>query len=222
MPLRKANINKNIIIINLLLYLVICLMPLDIKADDDKISNPEITDNSVKDQDNKIDAIKDALSRINRSKKVNKSYNFESLMFSSKELDDIDKIMNSKDDPKKTKVDKKSKEEKNIREIATFGKIYLSSILYLSNEKWLIWINGEKISSLDNSELNQIYITSVTADRVDLIWSMSPSKWRIILELPANAETPKLNELGQIEIKVSLKSHETYILKHDKIIKGKI
>lgn len=219
MPLRKANINKNFIITNLLLYLVICFMSFDIKAEDNKI-----TDNSVENQNNKIDAIKNALSKINRSKEVKKKYNFESLMFSEQELDDINNIMNDEEGSKKLKnhKNKKSKKEENIREIATFGKIYLSSILYLSNEKWLIWINGKKISSLGNSKLNEIYITAVTVDGVDLIWSMSPSKWRIISELPANATTPKLNELGQIEIKVSLKSNETYILKHNKVIRGKI
>lgn len=224
MPLRKGSISKNLIITNLFLYLVICFISFDIKAEDSKKNNPEITDDSVQNQNKKIDAIKNVLSKINKPKKIKKSYNFDSLMFSRKELDEIDKIMNAKEEVEKPEVHKKkkSKKEKNIREIATFGKIYLSSILYLSNERWLIWINGEKISSLDNSELNEIYITSVTADGVDLIWSMSPRKWRIISELPANSVTPKLNSLGQIEIKVSLKSHETYILKHDKIVKGKI
>ncbi|MDB2550243.1 hypothetical protein N9X24_00060 [Rickettsiales bacterium] len=170
-----------------------------------------------------LDAIKDTISKINKPAKAKKKYDFKSLMFSDSEISEVKKVLNSKKIAKKKKESKDgNKKVETMREITTFGKIYLSSILYLSKDTWSIWVNSNKISSRDNSESDEIYIKSVTPYKVELVWSFSPSKWRIISGLPSNAVTPRLNSLGQIEINISLKSNQTYILKHDKVVNGKI
>ncbi len=140
-------------------------------------------------------------------------------MFSEEELKNIQKVLKSKNVTKNKKPQNKSN---NIREIATFGKIYLSSILYLSEDKWSIWVNGNKLSSTNNIKSNDIYVESVAPYEVNLIWSLSPIKWRIISELPVNAKVPAVNDFGQVEFNIKLKSNQTYILKHDRVVNGKI
>lgn len=168
---------------------------------------------------NNIDTVKDAISKINKPKSAQKKYKFQSLMFSEEELKNIQKVLKSKNVTKKKKPQNKSN---NIREIATFGKIYLSSILYLSEDKWSIWVNGNKLSSTNNIKSNDIYVKSVAPYEVNLIWSLSPIKWRIISELPVNAKVPAVNDFGQVEFNIKLKSNQTYILKHDRVVNGKI
>lgn len=168
---------------------------------------------------NNIDTVKDAISKINKPKSAQKKYKFQSLMFSEEELKNIQKVLKSKNVTKKKKPQNKSN---NIREIATFGKIYLSSILYLSEDKWSIWVNGNKLSSTNNIKSNDIYVESVAPYEVNLIWSLSPIKWRIISELPVNAKVPAVNDFGQVEFNIKLKSNQTYILKHDRVVNGKI
>lgn len=168
---------------------------------------------------NNIDTVKDAISKINKPKSAQKKYKFQSLMFSEEELKNIQKVLKSKNVTKNKKPQNKSN---NIREIATFGKIYLSSILYLSEDKWSIWVNGNKLSSTNNIKSNDIYVESVAPYEVNLIWSLSPIKWRIISELPVNAKVPAVNDFGQVEFNIKLKSNQTYILKHDRVVNGKI
>lgn len=168
---------------------------------------------------NNIDTVKDAISKINKPKSAQKKYKFQSLMFSEEELKNIQKVLKSKNVTKKKTP---QNESNNIREIATFGKIYLSSILYLSEDKWSIWVNGNKLSSTNNIKSNDIYVESVAPYEVNLIWSLSPIKWRIISELPVNAKVPAVNDFGQVEFNIKLKSNQTYILKHDRVVNGKI
>ena len=165
-----------------------------------------------------IDTIKNVLSKINKptlSKK--KKYKFKSLMFSNKELGYIKETLNSADLVKATQ-----KKEVVIKEVAAFGKIYLSSILYLSDDNWSIWINGSKISSVNNVKGSDIFIASVNPHEADIVWSLSPRKWRIVSQLPLNIKTPPLNNFDQVEINIKLKSNQSYILKHDRIVNGKI
>jgi hypothetical protein len=179
----------------------------------------------AKDEEKKIDLdkIENVISKINKPSNNRKTkYKFKSLMFSNSEMANIKKILNSKEKPKEKEDKKEDKKIDNTREIRTFGKIYLSSILYLSKDAWSIWINNKKISSTNNSELNEIYINSVSPDKIGITWSLNPRKWRIISDLPQNTATPKLNKSGQVEIKFTLKSNQTYILKYDKVVNGKI
>lgn len=174
------------------------------------------TKNSKKDVSNKQKNISNKL--LNQVKKTQRKYNFKSLMFSQKEINDLYNNMNSTHNKEK----KKKKKEEKPKEIAAFGKVYLSSILYLSKDRWSVWINNNKISSMDNIPTNDLYIKSITPYEIDLIWQLRPRKWRIISELPFNIKTPPLNKNGQIEINIQLRSNQTYILKSEKIIDGKI
>lgn len=208
-------------------FIVILLLICNSSANEDKKSNlKNITTEKPSNQKNihdekEIEAIKDVLSKIKKTPKSKKRHNIKNLMFSKGELQDINKILNAKEDIKEEEKETKQKKTK-IKEIVKFGKIYLSSILYLSQDKWSIWVNGNKISSRSNVEGNDIYIKSVTPYEVDLVWSLSPRKWRIVSELPADTKAPKLNASGQVEINVKIKANQTYILKYDKVVSGKI
>ncbi|MFT5795155.1 MAG: hypothetical protein ACI9W5_000101 [Ulvibacter sp.] len=174
--------------------------------------------NEVFQKKSDIDTIKNVLSKINKptlSKK--KKYRFKSLMFSDEELGYIRKTLNSAD-----LVTKTQKKTVVIKEVTAFGKIYLSSILYLSDDKWSIWVNGSKMSSVSNVKGSDIFIASVNPYEADVVWSLSPRKWRVISGLPPNVKTPPLNIVGQVEINIKLKSNQTYILKHDRVVNGKI
>lgn len=101
--------------------------------------------------------------------------------------------------------------------------IYLSSILYLNAKNWAIWVNNQKITSRNNKRDDEIFVKSVTSEKVKLIWQMSVTKWKILSGAPEDSdETPPINKDNKVEIAVELKPNQTYVLGLKRVFEGKI
>jgi len=99
--------------------------------------------------------------------------------------------------------------------------IYLASILYYGQGNWALWINGEKFTSDSNSPENEIYVQSVTNDEISVLWTISASKWRILLGRKADEQESKINANNQVEAEFRLRPNQTYLLREDKVVEGK-
>lgn len=99
--------------------------------------------------------------------------------------------------------------------------IYLASIIHISKNQWVVWLNDKKITSQDNSPENEFYLSKVTRNLVDVVWKLSVSKWKILSGNSSEEFAPKINDDNQVEVKFSLKPNQTYVLKSDKIVEGR-
>lgn len=99
--------------------------------------------------------------------------------------------------------------------------IYLASILYYGEGNWALWINGEKFTSDSNSPENEIYVQSVTTDEISVLWTISASKWRILLGRKADDQESKINANNQVEAEFRLRPNQTYLLREDQVVEGK-
>jgi hypothetical protein len=148
-----------------------------------------------------------------------------SLMFSDDELTKIDQALEAhrNNQPFDAKPAETKTEEK---EAVTAGGevnscIYLESILYHSPNNWSAWVNGQKISSKNNKDTNEIYIKSIDADNAEIIWTMSISKWKILTNQTSENGAP-INSNNQVEVNFNLSFNQTYMLTGGKIIEGRI
>ncbi len=146
-----------------------------------------------------------------------------SLMFGDEELEKIDEALNafknnqpliainSKDD-----MSEKKPVEDNIK-----SYVYLDSIFFNSPKSWSVWVNNQKISSQDNKAENEIYIKSIDHDKVNIVWTMSISKWKILTNKKSDEGAP-INKNNQVEFNFFLSFNQTYILNGGKIAEGRI
>lgn len=101
--------------------------------------------------------------------------------------------------------------------------IYLSSILYFNAQNWVIWVNNQKITSRNNKRGEEIFVKSISKEKVKLLWQMSITKWKILSGTPEDsAETPPVNKDNKVEMLVELKPNQTYVLSLKKVVEGKI
>ena len=100
--------------------------------------------------------------------------------------------------------------------------IYLASILDYGDGNWALWINDEKFTSDSNAPENEIYIKSVSYDEISVLWTISASKWRILLGRLADEQESKINANNQVETEFTLKPNQTYLLREDRVIEGKV
>ncbi len=145
------------------------------------------------------------IAKINHSLKLFKEGK-EFIILDTKELSDEER--------RRLKKQKISAEMKLIREKS---RLYLGSVLYFSNKVWSIWINKKKITAMSNKKSNEFYIQKINGQKVDIIWTLGLSKWKI---LTGSSVSPKVNALNQIEIKITLRPNQTFLLRGGKIIEG--
>ncbi len=148
-----------------------------------------------------------------------------SLMYDDEELANIQNAVDSfKNDRlyipaggEAPKDDKKPEKEgqDNIQ-----SYIYLGSIMYFGPKNWIVWINNKKITYEDNKASNELYLISVTRSDVDILWTISISKWKILSGKKSEALAPKINNKNQVEISFKLKPNQTYVLRSDKVVEG--
>ncbi len=100
--------------------------------------------------------------------------------------------------------------------------IYLASIMYLSEEYWAVWINGEKITSESNQPSNELYLQEVQKDKISVLWTISASKWKILMGRKSEEMAGKINSQNQVEAKFELKPNQTYLLIYDNVIEGNV
>ncbi len=152
-----------------------------------------------------------------------------SLMFNDKESADIERAVNALKNhqtyvPEDGFSDKKSAtaiDQKDLDELNKKSHIYLASIMYYNPKSWAVWINDKKITSDDNKSSKEIYLKSVEKDKVSVLWSVSPTKLRVLLGKGADDLNFKLNDVGQIEVKFSLKPNQSFILGSNTVVEGR-
>lgn len=112
--------------------------------------------------------------------------------------------------------------KQEVKEDSAQSLIHISSILYLDNKNWVIWINDKRITSDDNEINNELYIESISPNKAVILWSLGLTKWKILTNSNDETQNPELNENNQIVNRFTISPNQTYILKTNKIIEGKI
>ena len=110
-------------------------------------------------------------------------------------------------------------EEEKEEEIKS--TIYLHSILYQSPTNWTIWLNDDKITAEQNYPSNEMFISSIDRNKIEVLWILTFSKWKILLSNEDVRVKPFVNKNNQVELKFTLSPHQTYILDYDLVVDGK-
>lgn len=163
----------------------------------------------------------DANNSVSSNTKV-KRFEYKSLMFSSKNIDDILKLL-----PRIGKgvsiIDNFSFGDSGEQQLIDENNIsiYLNSIMYISKNNWAIWLNGNKITNLNNGD-GEVIITAISPLRATFIWAIDIARWDII---NMNKNIPesryKITDKG-VNIYFSLSPNQTFIPSLNKIIEGKM
>jgi hypothetical protein len=153
----------------------------------------------------------------------------QSLMFSDTDISNIDKAIEAfqnnqifeleggeENQEKSITEEEKKLEQENVK-----AYIFLSSILYFGNDSWSLWINDKKYTAKNNKIDSELYFKSVEKDKVNIIWKLSVSKWKILSGLRSESLAPKINSNNQVEIDFVLQPNQTFILNSNKIVNGK-
>ena len=163
-------------------------------------------------------------------------------MFSNQELSNINRALDSlknnqifvpeesNDEKKMSDAEiaeqqvKEEEERKKREEIEQNEKsyIYLGSIIYFSNNDWVIWLNDQKISNKINDSNKEIYIKSISSNNVSIRWRMSLSKWKILSGKKDDTLAPRISaESNLVESEFVLRPNQTYILGSNNVVEGK-
>lgn len=122
-------------------------------------------------------------------------------------------------DPEAKKEAPKVEEKKSDENEKSY--IYLASIIYFTPQDWVVWVNEQKITPKTNSRGKELYLRSVQKDRVDVMWTISISKWKILSGRKSETSAPKINANNQVEVNFSLKPNQTFILSTNSVVEGK-
>lgn len=159
-----------------------------------------------------------------------------SLMFTDDENSNIDRAVDSlknnqvytpeeteeekaATDPDAKKEAPKVEEKKSDENEKSY--IYLASIIYFTEQDWVVWVNEQKITPKTNIRGKELYLRSVQKDRVDVMWTISISKWKILSGRKSETSAPKINANNQVEVNFSLKPNQTFILSTNSVVEGK-
>ncbi len=130
------------------------------------------------------------------------------LLFTDEEFD-------NKEEVKKDEVEKTDEEENKN------AFLHLASIIYNNSDEWTIWINDKKIMANNNNPENEIYVTNINFNKVDIIWKLSLSKWKILSRNKSENLIPEINEQNQVVLNFSLKSNQSFSLADNLVIEGR-
>jgi len=121
-----------------------------------------------------------------------------------------------------TEEEKKEKVMEEIEEEKLMANVYLNSILYISKDNWSVWLNGQKITNETNDEDNELYLLEVSKNKVIVLWSVSISKWEIIVPDLEYLKTVEVNEDNEVENIFTLRPNQTYLPIEDRVVEGKM
>ncbi len=184
------------------------------------------------DADSKNELVNTLLGQNQKNKMI-------SLMYDEEEIDNIARALDAYrngrdytvDDALLSDEEKKEKARKLDGARKLYNKeieenersyVYFASMMYFSPKDWTIWINNTKITSQDNKPQKEFFVRSIDQDGVRIRWSLGVSKWRILSGKTLDNSEPKINNNNQVEIDLSLKPNQTYILGSNKIIEGRM
>lgn len=169
-----------------------------------------------------VDIVESVANKKQNQKDKNQNQNDFSLMY---DKDQERKIMEafeaSKNKVPFTEVGQTEIAEEDLQQSGVISSVYLGSILYRSKDDWTVWINDQKISSRDNNKENELYIKKIDAEKAEISWTMSISKWKILTGNRFTENAP-LNANNQVEFNFILSFNQTYILNTNEVVEGKI
>jgi len=221
-----------------IIFFIICAFATNAIAQD-QLPNKDLNINGIADVVNKAIVGEQPQNQSSNDKKpatnnlsktvspTSSKKDYSSLMYSDEEIRKIQEALDAFNDGKplidKTQntppIEDQTSESPPKDDAKSY--IYLGSILYSSPNKWSVWINDRKISSSNNKPSNELYIKSINEDEVNIIWTMSTSKWKILTNTKSDEGAP-INANNQVEFDFTLSFNQTYMLNGDKTVEGKI
>lgn len=100
--------------------------------------------------------------------------------------------------------------------------LYLKSILFLSKDKWSVWLNNKKITNADNKNKNEFFIKDIDDKKIVLQWNISEFKWGYVNKMNnISHQRFKKLENGSIELTLVLYSNQSYLPFVDQVVEGK-
>lgn len=148
-----------------------------------------------------------------------------SLMFDKKEYRKIEKALYAYSNDQVYTPDAVNKEnsdetKESSSEINKKSYVYLASILYFGEKHWAAWINDEKITSDFNKKENEFYLHSVSTEKATVVWSISASKWRVLMGKRADSMESRINENNQVVVEFELRPNQTFVLGSETVVEG--
>ena len=154
-------------------------------------------------------------------KKIDRVY--VSLMFTEENIQDIFKVLPASStgipDQYSLGFANKNQNEGDGSDKRTNLSIYLNSIMYISDDAWALWLNGNKITNM-NKNNGDIQVLKVTPLYVDFMWKVSDLQWQVINK---NNVIPKTNYVvngDYVDLYFTLSPNQTYIPALNQILEG--
>lgn len=97
--------------------------------------------------------------------------------------------------------------------------IYLNSVMYISDNAWSLWLNGNKITNMSKNT-GDIEVVKVTPLYVDFVWKVSDLQWQAINKnnlIPSS--NYKVNG-DYVDLYFTLSPNQTYIPALNQILEG--
>lgn len=197
------------------------------ETEEKKPETKPITEDSTTEEKPSMSYKEQKLKEALEKEKVEKEYyvKYKSILYKD---DNLAKMINVLSAIKRDTAYKETGEtqEFDTREISSvfdsaIASVYLNSIMYVSDNLWSVWVNGIKISNINNGE-NELRVLDINNSRVKFLWIISMTKWEIISQ---NAQIPedayKIKE-SAVEIQFTLEPNQSYILSFNKVVEGNV
>ena len=156
---------------------------------------------------------------------VSKKKKMTSLMFDKKDYRKVEKALYAYLNeqvytPDAIAQEKSDEPEESREEINKKSYVYLASILYFGDKHWAAWVNDNKITSDFNKKENEFYLHSVSTNKATVVWSISASKWRVLMGKRAESMESRINENNQVVVEFELRPNQTYVLGSESVVEG--
>lgn len=146
---------------------------------------------------------------------------FKSLMFTDSQIAELNAAIDSYKGGEIYLPDSNSEiAATEEEEVNKKSYIHLASILFFDDNDWTVWLNGEKITKQSNHPANELYILSINKNEIEVLWTISVTKWRILLGRRADDLESQINLNNQVEAKFTLRPNQTYLLVDDIVAEG--
>jgi hypothetical protein len=184
-------------------------------------------------------------SHLEKSKDIIEDFKTTTIMFNENDINGVNKIITAflngvRPDSKNEEVNNEDNKEDILTDLLNkldatddtvvakshiLPSFFLSSIVYRSQVDWAVWINGFKISNRNNKKSPPLYVDSISADQVTLIWFPAklilPDVMEITDKSQDRAKAARLDEkTGSVTF--ILKPNETFVSGIMSIKEGKV
>lgn len=103
----------------------------------------------------------------------------------------------------------------------TIISVYLNSILYISDDLWSVWANGEKIIKY-NDKNSEIRVLSVKSGKVKFLWTISRIKWGIINSNNTISKDVYTIKNERVNMIFTLEPNQSFVPSLNKVVEGNI